>query len=51
MQQVRKLVSKKELKTVYGIPFSFRAHRAPGESRQLPQADTAGRFQGRMVGG
>ena len=37
MQQVRKLVSKKELKTVHGVfPYSF-AHiaRAPGESRHV----------------
>lgn len=32
-------------------PLFLRAHCAPGESRPIPQADTAGRLQGRMVGG
>ena len=32
-------------------PLFLRAHRAPGESRPFPQADTAGRLPGRMVRG
>jgi hypothetical protein len=36
MRQVKKLVSKKELKTAYGIPWLPRAHRAPREGRPIP---------------
>jgi prophage regulatory protein len=39
MQQVRKLVSKKELKTVLGIPYSF-AH--------IARLEAAGRFPRRV---
>ena len=42
MTQVKKLVSKKELKSVYGIPYCF-AHIARLESRRLiPHAGTLG---------
>ena len=39
MQQVRKLVSKKELKSIYGIPYSF-AH--------IARLEAAGEFPRRV---
>ena len=39
MQQVRKLVSKKELKSIYGIPYSF-AH--------IARLEAAGQFPKRL---
>ena len=43
-----KLVSKKELKTVYGIPYSF-AHRPARNCRPVPQAGNARTVQGRVA--
>jgi prophage regulatory protein len=40
MQQVRKLVSKKELKTIHGIPYSF-AH--------IARLEKAGSFPKRII--
>ena len=50
MQQVRKLVSKKELKSIYGIPYCF-AHIARLEAAGLsiPHAGTAWSLQSRLV--
>ena len=51
MQQVKKLVSKKELKSVYGIPYCF-AHIARLEAASsIPHAGTAWSLQSCLVRG
>jgi hypothetical protein len=46
MQPERLLVSKKELKTLLGIPYSPPAHRAPRRGRPVPQAGRAWSLSG-----